>query len=324
MRPNEVNPQNEKLFIQKALSGNLPKTLKTPTMQLSKGGALPPAPESTAGLQAPLTHNRSESNVKVLIPAMEIFKNTAASLGFPSDALSTSLLASLRLFSLSPAMLGDLRKEALANLRTASPKDKKEKTILESKALGIVAALDKGLKLSPAALNSYANILLAREAGKNQSDPGQKEDIGNAEELKILVNEESRQDDFLEFMNYLPGKNGQKWHVFPFTVKLDNTELCVVLRTLCSQEEQCMLITVNAPKKQWQFFLKKENEDIRVDILVYPEQNKKNLEYLNKKFMEILGKDFGEIKISIKNGVEEDSFLEILYNEPLPLVNKEV
>ena len=332
MRPNEINPSNEKHINEKVLQKTLQnvqhkaadsvKISKSTLLKIKEGKALPSAPESSGSLQAPLKQSRAENPAKVLLPAMEVFRNTAASLGFPSDTLSTSLLAFLRMFSLSPGMLGELRKETLAHLKTAAPKDKKEKAVLESKALAAVAAFDKGLKLNPAALERYANLLLAKEEAK--TDRQTKEENINPDELKILIDKESQEDTFLEFMNYLPGKNGQKWHILPFTIKLDGTELNVILRILYARDEECMIITVNAPKKQWHFFMRKYKEVTRIDLLVHPDQSKRKLEYFAKKIKEGLGKDFGELWVSVKNAEEDNSFLEILYNEPLPLLNKEV
>jgi hypothetical protein len=112
-------------------------------------------PEQPSGKAAV---GRGEQNVQ----AGKLFMEAAANLGLPKDALSVALLVFTRFFSLSAdkALIGNLRREILDQLKTSSPGTAEEKAALEAKVMAAVVAADKGVFLSPAALERYARFLM--------------------------------------------------------------------------------------------------------------------------------------------------------------------
>jgi len=191
--------------------------------------------------------------------------NAAASLGLPKDALSAALLVFTRFFSLSAdkALLGSLRREILDLQKTSSPGTAEEKAALEARVMAAVIAADKGVYLSPAALERYARFLMppailspnmaspkmtlpfvprasgekesptSKAAISSQDSEGESlEEVPEPEELRAIAETQTREDGFLDLFNGLPGKNGQYWLVFPFDVKIKGIELKVLLRVM--------------------------------------------------------------------------------------------
>jgi hypothetical protein len=192
----------------------------------------------------------------------------AANLGFPKDALSVALLVFTRFFSPSAdkALIGSLRREILDQLKTSSPGTAEEKAALEAKVMAAVVAADKGVFLSPAALERYARFLMpsafmptafkpphseekeappSKTTAANQDSRMRKthgetrdenrEEMPEADELKAIAEAQTREDGLLDFFNRLPGKNGQNWLVFPFNINVKGIELKVLLRVLKSE-----------------------------------------------------------------------------------------
>ncbi|GHV00244.1 hypothetical protein FACS189483_10180 [Spirochaetia bacterium] len=94
----------------------------------------------------------------------------AQALSLPQDGLSAALIAFARHFTLplDPALLLKLRGEALANPRAG-------KNEREAATLAAVAAADKGVQLTPEALNRYATAIEgegrhSRDSGGNSPD----------------------------------------------------------------------------------------------------------------------------------------------------------
>ena len=274
--------------------------------------------------QAPAVLDPAIPGALQMIPARELFVNTASALGFPPDTLSTTLLAFMRFFSLPPAFLGLLRRETLSTLKSSSPQDQKEKVLLEGKAMAVSAALDKGLKLSPAALNRYAAYLIPPATEKSDKTLPDRKEIPGQNELQALTKEESNQDDFLDFLNTLPGKNGQKWIVYPFSIKLEGKEFNIVLRILTKAgpgENDCMIADITGQKRQWRCIIRKTGNALKADIKVSPGLSLRTQKLLSGEAKRILE---GFDEILIKNSEELPSWTEDLFNEPLPLLNKEV
>ena len=242
------------------------KALVKKTAANPGGGANPSAsllhklPEAKlfSQLKEPLVKNPVQPNIAPKLAAREFFNQAAVNMGFPKDTLSSTLLAFVRFFSLpvSPELLGALRRQSLAAGK-ASP---------EAKALALVSALDKGVVLSPEALERYAGFLFpdtpSGDSGKRQKKREKpQENDPPAEKLQAIAEEEAKKDNLLDFMNQLPGKNGQYWLVFPFKVETDGIELNVVLRILKGfdkpGEQEQLIIDAAGPKTEWRFFVKK-------------------------------------------------------------------
>jgi len=288
---------------------------------------------------------KGESPAGKTIPAKELFIKTAANMGFPKDALSVAILVFARYFSvsLSPALLKTLRREILASGKSSSPETPAEKTALEAEALSALIALDKGVELSPQALEHYTRFLSFPDKNPDRQDKKgdrDREESPEAEELRILAEEQEQNDEVLAFLNQLPGKNGQHWLVFPFNVKVKGIEFQVFLRLLkkdpvSSIETECghqnLIVDISGAKKQWRCFLKKADEKFLADLRVYPRQSPRALKILQKKAERILKegralfgsfKGFGEILV--QNGEEAPSWADDLCPESLPSIDEKV
>ena len=329
-------------FPQKAVSGGPPPDPQGTTSKLhdsSPAQLKPVTPDSLAGKAELLTGEQSVS-------ARELFKNTAASLGFPKDPLSLTLLAFTRFFSLSPSQsfLGSLRREMLTHQKS-SPENGREKAAMEAKALALVSAADKGVNLLPEALERYARyfsppVLWDKEAEKGSPFSARggdkeknREENPQSEEIRVITEEESEKDSLLDFMNSFPGKNGQYWSVLPFKITVKGTELSVLVRILkggnssffdgpFSKEDGYLIADISSPRRQWRCILRSYNGHSRLNIRVFPELPARDLKLLLKRAKEILGNDFGEIQV--QNGEEIPSWTEDLCSEPLPFINKSV
>jgi len=245
-------------------------------------------------------------------PSAVVIKQVLQSLGLPHDALSRALLVFSAFFSITPepALLSALRKELLSS-GTSSPKTGKEKNALEAKVLAALASADKGVVLSEESANFYAAI------------PGN------------MDFQERRQPDrdknFLDMMNKISGKNGQKWIVWPFNYKLEGIELNVLVRILIkeplsikepSQEEGVIIIDIDGPKRNWRFILNRSGtgsvQTMTADIGVFPELNETDIAGLRKEM-----KRNGFTGIRVYNG-RELLLSDFFGIQALPSVNKEV
>ena len=262
----------------------------------------------------------AELNTRQFIQPRELFANIAGSLGHQPDFLNTSLLAFLRFFSMPAEQLGNLRRELLGHQKSSGD-PKKDRAMLEGKAMAAVSALDKGVSLSPEALEYYAAFFNSQNSfkGDDNTQEDNREDSPKAEELKALADEEGQKDDFLDLLNSLQGTNDQYWYVLPLKIKVKNTELEIILRLLIknSTENDCLIADINTKKKQWRFVLKK-NEDI-VHIRTNPPLLVKSIKKLEKKAENIFN-----LRTQIENSEDIQSWMDEIFNEPLPLVNKEV
>jgi len=277
------------------------------------------------------------------ISVKELFLKTAANLGFPKDALSVAILAFARYFSvsLSPAIMKTLRREILASGKPSSPETPDEKTALEAEAFSALIAMDKGVVLSRQALEHYARFLSFPDENFSRQDEKEdrdREESPEEEELRIILEEEESNDDALAFLNHLPGKNGQRWLVFPFSVKIKGIEFQVFFRLLKKEPVSAgekgnlhLIVDISGPKKQWRCFLKKAGEKFLADLRVYPRQSPRALKNLQKEAERNLKEGralFGSFKgfdeIIVQNGEEAPSWVEDLFTESLPSIYEEV
>ena len=317
-----------------------------------------PAQEARSALSGlPLQQTQDSQPGKIIqtpseqtVPAREVFNQTAAALGFPRDALTVALLAFARFFSLPPSLVGTLRRDILAAGRPSSPGSAREKAALEAEALAAILALDKGVELSPEILEQYIKFLTFPDAAR-QNPPAQNEvqrdevhrgASPQAAELRKIAEKQAIKEDFLGFLNNIPGKNGQYWMVFPFEVNISGTELNVCLRILIrepgsilgrspSGEREYLIADISGQKRQWRCFFEKNADKFRVDIQVYPECQPGTLKLLLKEAEQFLGTGsglFGDFKgfeeISLRNGGEYPSWAEHLCAENLPSINEEI
>ena len=333
---------------------SIPASLPQP----AKTGAQVPADNKSAQVQASHSEgktpiqNQAAASAKAItgqnVPARELFLQTAAALGFPKDALSVTLLAFARFFSLSPSLLGSLRREflnsgktppALNNQGNETPQGR-EKTVFEARALTAAAALDKGVTLSPEAQTNYSRYLIPPETpqekktgaefspgaggGRNKGgDNEENEKTPEAEKIKAIAEEESKKDKLLDFLNKLPGKNSQHWAVFPFRIEVRGIELQVLLRilkreSLLAEESAFVIADISGPKRQWRCFLRERATGVQADLRVFPNVSERTLKRLKKEAERFLG------EVTVGNRDESVSWVDDLYTESLPSVNKEV
>jgi hypothetical protein len=248
-------------------------------------------------------------------------------MGFPKDALSAAILAFARFFSLSISkpLMGNFRREALASGKSSSAKGKAGP---EAEALALLAALDKGVVLSPEALERYARV----SNGTVSGDSAHREEVPAPEELAAIAAEAAKKDELLDFLNSVPGKNGQYWTVFPFRIIIKGTELRVLIRILKKdpvfRDGERVIADISGPKRQWRCFLKKEAGTFRADIRVYPELPQKALRLLTKEAKRFLGGPAvnfsGFDGILVQNGAGFSSLVDELCDESLLLIDKEV
>ena len=295
------------------------------------------------------------------LPAGEIFRQSAAALKLPLDTLTLTLFAFSRFFSLPPgqALFETLRREVLALFKaspsavfSSSPKTAVEKTALEARVLAALAAFDKGVALRPEALERYARFfeppLFAGngeggEKGAMQTSGGEgggrrsdKEALPQPEEVKAAAEDEAGDDGLLDFLNSIPGKNGQYWNVFPFRIIIKGIELKIFLRILkegqfVSGGNERIIVDIAAPQKQYRCFLKNSGGRLGADIRVYPELPAGALKSLAKKARRILGEGSapagnwrGFQEIRVRNGEDSPSWAEDLSAECLPSIDSEV
>jgi len=326
-------------------------------------GSAPPPPNSLPAGNASAASAPQHAAVfgRGGISAGDLFRQTAAALNLPADPLNIAILAISRFFSLTPshASMTALRREVLASSTNSSPQTAAEKAALEAKALAAAAAFDKGVALTPEALERYARFFAApasaedpgkpadkpadkqpedpREAsgenaasggggfggsgGKNSQD---REELPQKDDLRIMAEEEAAQDDLLDLLNSIPGKNGQYWVVFPFNITVRGTELKVFIRILKGKDflpggSEYLIVDIAGSKRQYRCFLKKNSGKIRADIEVYPGLPPKALRALAKKAENFL--PFEEVLA--RNGEGAPSWAENWCAESLPAVNEE-
>jgi hypothetical protein len=110
----------------------------------------------------------------------------------------------------------------------------------EAAALAAAAAADKGLELSPQALEDYA---AARAPGPPREDPSDGSQDGrehpgapNPEELKKYPEQIDAKKPLLALLNSIPGKTGKHWIVYPFQFSSGDLRFRVSLRLLSGDE----------------------------------------------------------------------------------------
>jgi hypothetical protein len=218
-------------------------TVSSPAAQTATPAAKPFATPSAKPPSAPLS-------VAALV----------AGAGLPSDKLSASVVAFARFFSLplKPELLAAIRRQGVAPqphlAKTATPPAPAAQALTEPNAareafsLAAAAAESKGVKLNAAGLEAYAAAvdpdLRERDRGKGgrerrdeNPDDAEKEKADSkvppsASGLRETVLESAEKTDLLAVLNRLPGKDGRRWIVLPFTYTSGGRELSVSMRVL--------------------------------------------------------------------------------------------
>jgi hypothetical protein len=273
-----------------------------------------------------------------------LYTQTAALPGLPRDTLSFVLISAIRYFSLAPdaAFLTGLRGNLLASGAVPAPKTGREKAALEAKALAAAAAADKGLRLSPEALEDYAAAMEPaawfsgrREGRPDEEDAPDREETPDGEELEKLYpkpnlsGEKGGGEGVLSWLNRLPGRNGQGWAVFPFKIKVRGVELRVSVRLLIKGHpfvasrgdagQGSVIVDIEGPARNWRFMLERTGGKAVMDIAVYPGQER-DIKALEKE----AGRFFDGMEIRARQSGEALFLTGQWDQEALPSVNEEV
>ena len=168
-------------------------------------------------------------------------RNLLSALKLPNDSLSEHIVSFSRYFSLplESSSIGALRREVLVQKKR------------EAAALGAAAAAGKGLVLESRALEEYADAIDPAEWREQpqpeQQQPGQPErrDPGDgnggnakkeltAEDVKQKVTAVLEKGPVPDFINRIPGKNGRRWFVLPFSCSAEGIDIKASFRVLLS------------------------------------------------------------------------------------------
>ncbi|MDR0386575.1 MAG: hypothetical protein LBH57_00930, partial [Treponema sp.] len=196
------------------------------------------------------------------------------SLNLPPDSLSAALVSFARHFSLplQPALLTKLRREVLS-LKTPG----------ESAALAAAAVADKGVELTPAALERYAAAIDPDARRRQTGGQGRKGDcrgqgglapessgadqagdasggvslpaMPDAEGLRKMRDDLDGQDPLLSLLNRIPGRDGERWMVYPFQVTAGGKRFQVSIRVAagCGKEDVRLAVDVAGEERRWLF-----------------------------------------------------------------------
>ncbi|HCM25396.1 MAG: hypothetical protein A2Z99_00290 [Treponema sp. GWB1_62_6] len=184
----------------------------------------------------------------------------AATLGLPPDALSEALLRFVRAFSLP------LDVDRLLRFRRSFPGLRSRP---EALALAAVTAWDKGILLSPSALDEVAGLMAADDEssrGKGEEEEPERRNprhagAGSVPELRGVFESSLAAGDALSAFNALPGRNGARWLIFPFSAASGASEFKAVARVLLYTDESTVktrmdrfALDVSSRDRRWLIF----------------------------------------------------------------------
>jgi hypothetical protein len=186
-----------------------------------------------------------------------------SALKLPGGRLSASLVTVARFFSLplDSTLLAAIRRQALAAAAADLPPPAQQKPgaggrlkpSIEAFTLAAAAAADKDAPLNAAALAEYAHAIDPDSRGGNQNSSGtggQEPDNKRRNQrqhnpdtlttpqlltpslLREKLLDTTPHNSTLAAFNTLPGRNGQRWLVFPFTVTQGKADYRISLRIL--------------------------------------------------------------------------------------------
>ena len=215
--------------------------------------------------------------------------------------------------------------------QTGAAETSEQSTVLkirEALALAAAAAEAKGVELNSKGLETYAQAVdpdsrrrhdeenKREKQNKNQSEQEEtsssKEKIITSCKLKKMANEYSEKMPLIDILNRLPGKNGSRWIVLPFSFCQGEKEFRVSMRILLEHsvriEKMVLQLTEDGKHEKTQVFLIEFAGDQLMRLTVYlrdsPQPNDK------KKFV----KGLSEImavpveKISVKTSSDNFPF----------------
>jgi hypothetical protein len=186
--------------------------------------------------------------------------------------------------------------------------------------LAAAAAADKGILLSPEALAEYAVAIDPEEGQAGEKDfsgepgnPGQEDpqdrkkkkepppasgEDPEAGALRKNLEALPARRPLLDLLNRLPGKNGQRWIVFPFSFSSGGVAFKVSLRILLNDTGtgSRLILDILSQKGRWFFCISGYGTGrSRADIGIFPPLPPENLKKLERELREVLGEFVEEI-----------------------------
>jgi hypothetical protein len=268
----------------------------------------------------------------------------------PRDRFSASILSFFRFFSLplEPALVAKIRAQAVKmpeaaetaekNLPGAGEPAARTDQFRERLSLAAAAALAKGVELSGEALEQYARALEPEENFKAPAqDPDEPDkqaghnDGNNGDPYRGQGTEDRGSSDsgtespLLTVMNRLPGRDGKRWIVIPFTWGPED-QYRAALRILMSgsrpREAERMALEVTGGKSRWLFTVDARDGRKNLDFYRRPFPGKRVMNQAKKEIAALL--DLSPERIRPQNENEFPPFAPECRAEALISVNEEV
>jgi len=280
--------------------------------ELSAKNVAPKTPAAQTQAQAAKTASTPVPPVPRSVSAM------IAAAGLPADKLSASIISFARFFSLplKSEMMSAIRRQVLAQpspssatataelIKHAATENAPNATaakIKEAISLAAAAAESKGVELQPKGLEAFAEAIdpdwRKRQEGEDRKQERRNKNGERDEEkapqktaavtagtLKEMALEAASKDSLLAIMNKLPGKDGHRWIVLPFSFSENDRDFKVSLRILLEAEQAlnraiCMAIDIaeyggaeNCGERRWLFVLEAANDSAqRLTVHTKPE-----------------------------------------------------
>jgi hypothetical protein len=173
-------------------------------------------------------------------------------------------------------------------------------------------------------------------AGQNNGDAGGRIGRGdlNADEsggLSAKILKLAEDQPLLSLLNRLPGKNGQRWVVLPFSFSDGGLDCKVSLRILLKERggaylAEQMALEIAEKRRLSPFWIFSASRPaggrIRLDLSLWPEASEKTLRSLKKELSRLF--EIPEEAITLRNNTELSSFGADTGDEVLLSINKEV
>jgi hypothetical protein len=328
------------MYLHKTTGTTAGKTAPEPPVR--NAAAKPQAAKSSASVPpAPVHSTAVPRSASALIAAA----------GLPVDKLSASIISFSRFFSLplKPELMAAMRRQAVAqpsavqadavknalaeNAPTQNATDSATTAkIREALSLAAAAAESKGVELHPKGLEAFAEAIdpdwQKREdsgghgqRGRQNKDQQQEEENApdktvpiTAAALKQMALESAEKNPLLAILNQLPGKNGGRWIVLPFSFEEGGREFKVSLRILLEADQSpnraacmaatCVAVDIAESERRWLFSLEAANGLPAKKLAVYlqPELPPKAHAPLARELSDLLGIPLE--RISVRNRTE--------------------
>ena len=318
---------------------------KTTTEPPVRNAASKPPPPQAAKSSAPVPQAPAPRSTSALIAAA----------GLPVDKLSASIISFSRFFSLplKPELMAAMRRQTLAQPSAAqadtvkhaatetAPESGAVAKIREALSLAAAAAESKGIELHPRGLEAFAEAIdpewqkredsgeHGQRGWRNKNQHQQEEENApvktgpmTAAGLKQMALEAAEKDPLLAILNRLPGKNGGRWIVLPFSFDEGGREFKVSLRILLEADQSpnhaaCMTaayvaLDIAESERHWLFALEPSKTTYspivdrlsanRLIVYLHPELPPESQAPLARELSDLLGIPLE--RISIRNRTE--------------------